>query len=215
MNSRTLYKINSYELPEDEIITQKLFHVFVFGLPRSGTSMMTHICELLGVTMVHTSEEKKHEYKHLGEYHPNPNGFFEVTRDTMEHFLQIIATPYSGCKMIIPVNHLRFDLVKMLPSKVIMMWRDPEEIRQSQNAFYAHNADTAFIRTALVQEKLKLKENGIDHIIVEYRDIIKDPSGYITRVKEFIRSDRDIDEAVAFVNPDAYRFDRDKIVEGL
>ena len=216
MKTRSVYSVIKRDVSEEEIINQKLFNVFVFGLPRSGTSMMTHICELLGVKMFHTTEKKKREYKHLGaEYHPNATGFYEVTEDLLKHYFEIVGTPYSGCKMIIPVRRERFDLVKLVPAKVIMMWREPEEIRQSQNAFYAKNADLAYIRTALVQEKLKLKENNIDHIIVQYRDVIKNPHAEILKIKDFILSERDIDEAVSFVNPNAYRFDKDKIVEGV
>lgn len=216
MHSRTLYKIEKYDLPEEEILAKNLFRVFVFGLPRSGTSMMTRICEILGVKMIHTSEEKKHDYAHLGgEYHPNETGFYEITKNILAHYMEIAATPYSGCKMIIPVTNHRLELVLMVPSKVILMWRDPEEIRQSQNAFYANNVDSAYFKTALVTQKLRLKELKIDHLIVEYRNVIQNPREEIQKVKEFIQSDRGIDEAVEFVNPEAYRFNRDKIVEGL
>jgi len=62
---------NPYELPENSLMIEgktvdeevdfvienlRLYNVYVFGLPRSGTSMTTHVCELLGVKMVHTSE---------------------------------------------------------------------------------------------------------------------------------------------------------------
>ncbi|MFT7637582.1 MAG: hypothetical protein ACI9Y8_001359 [Candidatus Omnitrophota bacterium] len=213
---QSVYSVKREELSEEEIIERKLFNVFVFSLPRCGSSMMTHICELLGVNMIHTSEEKKHDYPQLGkDYHPNETGFYEVTQNMMQNYLKIAGTPYGGCKMIIPVDNIRFDLVKSLPSKVIMMERNPEEIRQSQNAFYSSGADIAYIRTALVQEKLKLKNHKIDHIIVNYRDVIKDTQATIQRVKDFILSDKDIKAAVDFVNPDAYRFDADKITEGL
>lgn len=216
MESDTLYKIESYQLPQDEIIKKKLFKVFVFSLPRCGSSMMTHICELLGVNMVHDSEEKKRDYKHLGgEYHPNASGFYEITGNMMKNFLKILNTPYSGCKMIIPVTKYRLELVKMQPSKVIMMWRDPEEIRQSQIAFYRDEQDAGYLKTALVTEKMKLKHQNIDHIIVNYRDVIQNTRKEIQRIKEFIHSDKDIDEAVNFVNPNAYRFNKDHIVEGI
>lgn len=216
MHSNHVYEIKEQELSTEEILEKKLFHVFVFSLPRCGSSMMTHICELLGVRMVHTSEEKKYDYPQLGkEYHPNATGFYEVTRNMVQNYLKIAGTPYSGCKMIIPVDNIRFDLVKSIPSKVIMMERNPEEIRQSQNAFYSKGADIAYIRTCLAQEKVKLHEHKIDHVIVNYRDVIKNTQATIQMVKEFILSDKDIEEAVNFVNPDAYRFDADKITEGL
>ena len=217
LHSKLVYDIKLRELPEEEILKKKLFHVFVFGLPRTGTSMMTHICELLGVKMIHTSEENKDKRKNIpeGEYQPNATGFYEVTKDVWKNYLDIVATPYSGCKMIIPVNNFRLGLIQHLPSKVIMMEREPEEIRQSQNAMYAEDANIAYIRTALASEKVKLRENNIDHIVINYRDVIKNPRQEIQKIKEFILSDNDIEEAVKFVNPEAYRFDQDKITKGL
>jgi len=216
MKTKTVYEIKKYELSEEQIIREKLFHVFVFGLPRSGTSMMTHILELLGVKIFHTSEEKKRDYNHLGaEYHPNETGFFEITHDMLEHYLEIMNTPYSGCKMIIPVSNYRLEIVRMIPSKIIMMIRDPEEIRQSQNAFYSQDSNLEHLRSALVHEEVKLERLGLDFMMVDYRDVIDNPQKKVEQVKEFIHSDRDIEEAVRSVNPQAYRFDTDKITQSL
>ena len=96
-----------------------------------------------------------------------------------------------------------------------LMERDPEEIRQSQNAFYAKDADYAYLRTVFATEKIKLRNNKIDFLVVNYRNVIKNPALEIQRVKEFILSDAPIDEAVKFVDPKLYRFDSDKIVKGL
>ena len=139
------------------------FNVFVFSLPRCGSSMTTGICEKLGVNMIYTSEdpEKRQKMqerykKRLGEYIPNEH-FYEITENQFSNWLKVIKTPYAGCKVIIPVNGMRWDGVLYQPSKVLMMMRDPEEIRQSQEAFYSRQSDAAYIRTALVQEQLKLK----------------------------------------------------------
>lgn len=206
----TLFHLKKYKIDDEYIEKNKLFNVFVLGLPRSGTSMMTHICELLGVKMIHTSEEKKEsmnkKYKErFGEYHPNPNGFFEITESPLEHFLEIASTPYSGCKMIIPVMGTRWELIKMLPSKVIMMERNPEEIKESQEAFYSTESDIAFIRTALASEKVKLRESKTAHLIVNYNDVVENPEENVMKIKEFIGSNRDVMEAVNFVNPKFYR----------
>jgi hypothetical protein len=205
-----LFNIQRFELPDDYVEKNRLFNVFVLGLPRSGTSMMTHICELLGVKMIHTTEEKKEEHdkrykEKFGEYHPNPNGFFEIADSPLEHFLEIATTPYSGCKMIIPVMGTRWELIRMLPSKVIMMERKPEEIKESQEAFYSTESDLAYIRTALASEKLKLRQSNTDHLIVNYNDVVENPEENIQRIKDFIKSDRDITEAVNFVSPEFYR----------
>lgn len=188
------------------------FRVFVFGLPRSGTSLMTHLCELLGVKMIHTSEEKPHEYPHLGEYHPNPTGFYEVTKNLFQNYVQIYQTPYSGCKMIVPVNGFRWDVVKSAPAKVIFMIRDTKEIKESQEAFYSKESDEAYLRTALVSQRMWLKESGIDFIEVNYRDVVTDSKATVKRIKEFIQSKKPIKPCLEFINPSLYRQRKEVIV---
>ena len=51
--------IEEREFDAEEISEARLFNVFVFGVPRSGTSMMMGICEKLGVNMIHTSDNDK------------------------------------------------------------------------------------------------------------------------------------------------------------
>lgn len=166
---------------------------------------MTHICELLGVKMFHTSEEKPHEYPHLGEYHPNPKGFYEVTKNIFKNYVDIYKTPYSGCKMIVPVTGIRFDVVKSKPSRVIFMVRDPQEIKDSQEAFYSKESDLAYIRTALVQQRIWLKDAKIPFLEVNHRDLMTDTENTIRTVADFIGSSRPIEEAVRFVEPSLYR----------
>jgi len=221
MNSQTVYEIKKSQYSKEEILRKKLFHVFVCGLPRSGTSMMMHICELLGVKMFHTTEDnkekmnKRYEKQFGKDYHPNQSGFFEIGKNVLGQYFDIASTPYSGCKMIIPVAGVQFSLIKTIPSKVIFMWRDPEEIRQSQNAFYSDGAEIAFIRMHLANQKTWFENQKIDFRIINYRDVVKNPSEKVQEVKDYILSDKTIEEAVQYVNPDAYRFDKDKIVVGL
>ncbi len=188
------------------------FRIFVFGLPRSGTSCMTHICELLGVKMIHTSEDKPHEYPHLGEYHPNPTGFYEVTNNLFLHYIEIYNTPNSGCKMIVPVNGFRWDVVKSAPAKVIFMIRDPKEIKESQEAFYSKESDEAYLRTAIVSQRMWLRESGIDFIEVNYRDLIENSEATLNHVKQFIRSAEPIGPCLDFIKPSLYRQRKEVIV---
>jgi len=209
----------------DQIIYDlRLFNVFVFSLPRSGSSMMTHILELLGVNMIYTSEDKekrdkmnKRYEKRLGEYHPNKAGFFEITDNMLQNYINILSRPYSGCKMIIPVRRHRMEVVKMNPCKVIQMWRDPEEIRQSQEAFYSKRSDSDWIRTALVQEKIKLeKAIGADNYLgVEYQDVLNDPRAKIEEISKFINAPNKIDDAVDSVNPSVNRFKKEDLEQGI
>lgn len=212
-----------YEIPNIEPNKiPNLFNVYLFGLPRSGTSMTTHILELLGVNMIYTSENDKEKTderfrRKYGEYHANPNGFFEITEKQFTNFNRVLSRPYSGCKMIIPVTGIRWEIVKDYPCKVIMMERDVEEIRQSQEAYYAQegSVDVAYLRTALATQRVSLRQHKIDFITVNYNELLRDKVNIISQIKEFIQSDRDITEAVEFVQPKQNRFRKEKLVSGL
>lgn len=213
-------KLEEKELSKKQIEENKLFNVYLFGLPRSGTSMTTHILELLGVNMIYTSEDYKEDTDKrfrdkYGEYHANPNGFFEITNNAFMNYLRILSTPYSGCKMIIPVMDIRWEVVKNFPSKVILMTRDLEEIRQSQMAYYSPKTSIGYLRSALVQQRLLLENYNIDFLEINYNELLKDKVNIINKIKGFIKSDNDIQEAVDFVNPKQNRFRRKQLVSGL
>jgi hypothetical protein len=208
---------------------QKLpdFNVFVFSLPRCGSSMMTGIVERLGVNMVYTSEDKdnrkkmrKQHKKRLGEYVPNEH-FYEITENQFANWMKVMETPYAGCKVIIPVQGMRWEAVMHQPSKVIMMMRDPEEIRQSQEAFYSKKTDIAYLRTAIVTEQLKLEKvkednpDTFDFIQVQYRDVLADPKKEIKKIAEFIEAPNRITRAVNSVNKKANRFKKEDLIEGI
>lgn len=168
------------------------FNVFVFSLPRCGSSMMTGIVERLGVNMVYTSEDKekrermKKQYKKtLGEYVPNEH-FYEIVDNQFECWMKIMRTRYSGCKVIIPVTGMRWEAVLNQPAKVIMMMRDPEEIRQSQEAFYSRESDVAYIRTALVTEQLKLEK--VKQAYIEYKEL-KSKKKPIPSIEEWVKNE--------------------------
>jgi hypothetical protein len=208
-------------LDEEIIEKERLFNVYVFGLPRSGTSMTTKIVELLGVNMIYTSEEKKEQTderfkRNYGEYHANPTGFFEITDNMLFNFLRILSKPYSGCKMIVPVMNIRWELVKTFASKVILMKREPEEIRQSQMAYYRkNNIPVATIRSFWANEEERLKRNSIEFIDVWYNEVLKKPEKEVERIRTFIKSSNRIDDALEFINPNQNRFKKDSLIDGI
>lgn len=218
-----LLKYEEYEIDDEIVEIDRLFSVYVFGLPRSGTSMMTHIVELLGVNMVYTSETEEHKEKRderykkrLGEYHPNPTGFYEITEDSTEFLLKVVSKPYSGCKMIIPVSNFRWELVKKYPCKIIMMTRDVEEIRQSQMAYYRNdNVTIEVIRTQLAMQKVRLEKHNVEHMVVNYHDVLNFPEKIITKVAQFIKAPITIDEAIESVQPKQNRFKVEKLYVGI
>ena len=217
----TILDITFIDVDDEIIEEERMFNVYLLGLPRSGTSMTTHILELLGVNMIYTSEDDKEKtderFKNkYGQYHANPNGFFEITKNQFTNFIKILSKPYSGCKMIIPVQGIRWELIKEFPSKVIFMTRDVEEIRQSQMAYFKPSGvDIAYLRTALVQTRLQLRNHNIDFLEVNYNELLKNKVEIITDIRNFIRSDKDITEAIDFVKPKENRFRKEQLVAGL
>jgi hypothetical protein len=119
--------------------------------------------------------------------------------------------------MIVPVHNQRFDAVKHTPCKVILTWRDPEEIRQSQMAYYrrGQDIDIGIIRSLLVEEKLKLEKNNIPYIIADYNKLLKNPTKEIQAIADFIKSPNSIDKALEFVNPKQNRFKKEELIDGL
>ena len=217
----TIVDIKFKEIDDEIIERDKLFNVYVFGLPRSGTSLMTRIVENLGVNMVYTSEDDKEKTdkrfkEKYGEYHANSEGFQEITNHQFTNFMRVLGSRHSGCKMIVPVQGIRWEIVKDYPSKVIFMTRDVEEIRQSQMAYYRpQGVDVAYLRSALATQRVQLRTHNIDFLEVNYNEILKDKVRIIQEVKDFIRSDKDIKEAVDFVQPKENRFKREILVNGL
>jgi len=126
-------------------VSEPTFHAWVFSLPRCGSSMMTGAVEALGFEMVYTTEDPEAVAKRnadmaekFGDYVPNEK-FYEIgPYNQFTSLVKATSTPRGGCKMIIPIprRDMRFSAVISVPSKVIMMARDPAEIRQSQEAFY-------------------------------------------------------------------------------
>ena len=217
----TILNIKLKEVDNYIIERDRLFNVYLLGLPRSGTSMTTKVLEMLGVNMIYTSEDHKEEtdkrFKDkFGEYHANPNGFFEITKNQFTNYLRVLSKPYSGCKMIIPVQGIRWEILTTYPSKVIFMVRDVEEIRQSQMAYYRDSdVDTAYLRSALVTQRISLREHKVDFLEVNYNELLLDKVKVISDIKEFIKSDIDIKEAVDFVQPKQRRFKKEMLTIGL
>lgn len=219
---KNIIDIKFDQIDEETIERERLFHVYLFGLPRSGTSLTTHILEMLGVNMIYTSEDDKEKTderfkKKYGNYHANLDGFFEITRNQFTNYCKVLSKPYSGCKMIIPVQGIRWEIVREYPSKVIFMTRDVEEIRQSQEAYYAQegSVDIAYLRSALATQRVNLRNHKIDFIEINYNELLINTREMVTQIRDFINSYFEVEEAVKLVDPNKNRFKREQLIAGL
>jgi hypothetical protein len=103
---------------------------------------MCEILSRLGVEIRSTTDtpaavirrELKMEQRYKGgEYRMNSK-FYEIGRNPWSHWHHIYHTPFSGCKVVGIPHGLQWDMIHSVPAKVILMCRDPESIRQSQEA---------------------------------------------------------------------------------
>ncbi len=180
---------DSKEEDIDKIIEDnKLFNVFVVGHRRSGTGLMVQILEKLGVTMIY------HDRTVRG-YKP-----YEIIRDVLTTFIKIVRTPYSGCKILIPVDDGKLDILRSTPTKVIFMTRAPSDIVKSQMNFWKGRIVNDFvIATEQIESYDMLKNHEIEMLKINLEELKENPEKEIEKIREFIKSDIPIEKAVSLV----------------
>lgn len=182
-------------------------NVFVVGLPRTGTSLMMRILQTLGVNMVYTTESddivnKRDEYyrNNLKEYNPNKGGFFEITRNHWNLFMQILNTDYSGCKIISPLKFPRFDLIKAQPSKVIYMTRELSSLQQSLEKALGSSVTQTKLDYMMDLDEAKLIDAKVDYLKVDFDDLVNTPTAVIMEIAHFIEAPNLVKTAAKLVN---------------
>ncbi|MBT7068308.1 MAG: hypothetical protein HN919_18570 [Verrucomicrobia bacterium] len=123
------------------------FNVYVVSVERCSSSVMMQMVQELGVDMVYGSENQNqvlqrmlHSNQRFGDYVQNDR-FLEIGRKgwpAAEKWM--LEESYRGCKMILPscLSGKAWSLITAKPSKVIMMWREPEDIVDSHYRVYGH-----------------------------------------------------------------------------
>jgi len=208
-------------------VQRRDFRVYVFSLPRCFSSACTGVAEKLGVKMFYTSEdgEKRQKMqeqykKKLGDYVPNEH-FYEITENQFENWMKVMETPYSGCKVIIPVNGMRWGAVNYHPARVLLMCRDVEEIRQSQQAFYRGDRHDTPEQAQMQREQLQMQiahtevqlreAKSIQFMKVPARRLIEEPELMIPEIADFLDAPNDCQDAIDSIDKTKYRFRREEL----
>lgn len=189
----------------------------VSGHPRSGTSMMMGCLQAGGMTAAYSSARddwsKKYGQQASGF---NRTGLFELTMDLIK--APEFPALYEGCVVKLVWDWLRWLKPYEPGYRVIMMIRHPEEVRQSFEAtisdrknLIAENYDKRLMGWV---ERLTIRPDVFDLVMVHYSEAIYDPIGCMTTLAE---RGWPIDpaKAAAIVDPRLYRFRlNETIVEG-
>jgi hypothetical protein len=185
----------------------------VSGYMRSGTSMMMDALTAGGLTPAFDARRDKMNDQHGDDsYKPNPNGFYELNRKEYHEYGfprkyegKLIKCLWGGVTRIVVGNY-----------KVIFMLRDPEEIRQSFEAFFSGPAPESIKNyDQIMQDTIDMLSNRLDtHLtVISYRSVIDDPQATFRHIAATWPIDSD--KAAAVVTPELCRFRKEHLTEGI
>ena len=186
----------------------------VSGFMRSGTSMMMQALEAGGLEAAFAPQRDEMNQQFGDEhYQPNPGGFYEMTRQEYleygfprKHEGKLLKCLWGGLPRFVVGSYL-----------VAFMLRDPEEIRQSFEAFFNRPAPP-FLED--YQERMR---DGIDQLrnrkdtevaVLEYREVVDKPRETFEKLKN-AGWPINVDRATGVIQPDLCRFRREDLTVGI
>ena len=178
----------------------------VSGYMRSGTSMMMKALIQGGMTGRYSTEKDRildRRYQET-DYHPNPEGFYELGPKDFES--PLFPENYRGC--LIKALHWRLKALPPFDYKVVFMLRNPKEIEVSYLKMFRHRPPFVLEKyEAFIEETLSRLTSRTDMTVttVWHHDMIENPGKVMDSLAAagFPVSDRE--NAVRAVNPSLYR----------
>ena len=172
----------------------------VSGLPRSGTSMMMQIL-LAGGFPIATDQQR-------GIDTNNPGGYFEI--ESIINKIQddpSFISQFKGKAVKIIAYGLRF--LPIVNYKIIFMVRSIDEILDSMEKMSGsvdrEREKKAFMKLSDASIRLMEKRDDMQHLIVNYSEVVHNPKKEIERINHFLDERLDVDSALKAVDPNLYR----------
>lgn len=193
----------------------------ISGMPRSGTTCMMRALEAGGMTVASSPERDQMAAIHADQhYQPNPDSkLYEVPLREYGN----VDFPLQYQDKCVKILLWGLDGLAVNPDgyRVIIMRRDPEEIRQSYEAFFGHPLRHPWmaeyeqrIRRAEVTLNNRLDVNSVD--VVDYRELIdSDPEVVFDGLWLEGWPIANSKKAAATINPNLYRFRRERLTVGI
>ncbi|MFC1848234.1 sulfotransferase domain-containing protein [Chloroflexota bacterium] len=174
----------------------------VSGLERSGTSLMMQMLHKASLPIA--SDESRPADEH------NPRGYYELaggkiinrlmdgTFDMHSHGGYIIKITAYGLKFLPKGNY-----------RIIYMKRNVSEVLKSMQKMGAdidmEKDRKLFSKLDRLSLELMNDRDDIEHVTVNYRDLIDDPHKQMERISGFLGEAFDVDAAIKAVEPSLYR----------
>jgi hypothetical protein len=182
----------------------------VVNVHRSGSSMMMRCLEAGGLVAVYDKTQDVMNHSAPTDYVPNPNGFYQFAQEVTPSFYQ----QYKGRLVKYPIREI--NKLPVGKYKVILLHRNPEEIRASMARWTPFNswggAETVtyfYDQFMAAAKEMLLKRNDVELLEVNYRDIVNSPSATFGAIKKF-GFPIDVNECVLKVDISLYRNNLEK-----
>ena len=185
----------------------------VVSYMRSGSSMMMGCLEAGGIPTYHDHKTEMNTTHGDEKYKPNAGGFFEMSPN------QAIAKDFIANAAGKAVKLLRSAALH-LPEhdyRVVVLWRHPEESRQSYEAFANDRWPLGEVTYTQYRESWKrlvetLRERpDMDVQTLNMRDVVFRPERELASLGWPI----DVKKAAAYVDPKQYRFRMEWLTPGI
>jgi hypothetical protein len=174
----------------------------VSGLERSGTSLMMQMLHMGGLPVAFDDSRPADEH--------NPRGYYELAEGKIINRLMegnFDLQSYKGYIIKVTAYGLKF-----LPEsnyKIVYMRRNIDEVLKSMRKMGAdietEKDRKLFSKLDRFSLELMRSRHDMEHITVNYRDLLEHPRSEIERVSRFLGKTFDVDAAIGAVDPSLYR----------
>lgn len=180
----------------------KEINYVVSGLERSGTSLMMQMLHMGGLPVA--SDDSRPADEH------NPRGYYELAEGKIINRLikgNFDMQSYKGYIIKVTAYGLKF-----LPEsnyKIVYMRRNIDEVLKSMQKMGAdievEKDRKLFDKLDGLSLELMRRRDDMEHVTVNYRDLIDNPRGEMERVSHLLGEKFDVDAAIEAVDPSLYR----------
>lgn len=188
----------------------------VSGFMRSGTSAM--MAALIAGGLEAAWSEERNEIANSradADYHPNPSGLYEVP---LEEYREV-DFPLKYQDKLIKVMAWGLDGLAVNPEgyRVVLMERDPEEIRQSYEGFFDKPLQMPWFdeyteRMKRAHRMLRNRRDIWDVKLINYSSLVENPRRELAVLRNW---KIDLAKAAEAIKPELYRFRSDLLVKGI